>query len=187
MSQEEPDEALMLAYGAGDAGAFERLYSRHKGPLYRFVLRQTDGNHVDELFQDIWMKVINARQNYRHNAGFKTWLYRIARNRIIDHYRRTRIRAVTGDTPVESVADNSSHRPDAHADIMARHQLLLDALTTLPHEQREAFLLHEEAGLAVNEIADITGISYEAAKSRLRYAISKLRERIEAGPAGAAK
>jgi RNA polymerase sigma-70 factor (ECF subfamily) len=187
MSEEAPDEELMLAYGAGDAGAFEHLYRRHKGPLYRFVLHRTDSNHVDELFQDIWMKVINAREDYRHSAGFRTWLYRIARNRIIDHYRRSSIRAVNDNTPVEAIADNSSHSPDAHADIMNRHQLLLDALKKLPDEQREAFLLHEEAGLAVHEIAATTGISYEAAKSRLRYAVSKLRERVETGPAGAAR
>ena len=84
----ETDEALMLAYGSGDAGAFERLYARHKGPLYRYVLRSVKARgEAEELFQDIWMKVIEARARYQPKAKFTTWLYTVAHNRMVDHWR----------------------------------------------------------------------------------------------------
>lgn len=178
MKPDDSDENLMLAYGAGDAGAFELLYSRHKGPLYRFVLRQAGNTRADELFQDIWMNVIRARAGYRASANFRTWLYRIARNRVIDHYRRAHIRAISDALPVEDIEDSNTHRPDRHAEILDQHAHLLQAIGELPREQRETFLLREEAGLDIGEIADVTGTSHETAKSRLRYAMTKLRAKL---------
>ena len=81
----------MMSYGAGDADAFEILYQRYKTPLYRFVLRQCGQQTVDELFQDIWLKVIKSRFHYQVQASFKTWLYHLARNRIIDQYRKNNL------------------------------------------------------------------------------------------------
>ena len=84
------DEDLMLAYAAGDAAAFDALYARHKGGLYRYVLRQcTHAGVAEELFQDVWMNVLRARASYVPSARFATWLYRIAHNRLIDHWRAT--------------------------------------------------------------------------------------------------
>jgi RNA polymerase sigma-70 factor (ECF subfamily) len=82
------DEDLMLAYAAGDAAAFDALYLRHKGGVYRYLVRQCGSTATaDELFQDVWMKVIRARTSYAATAKFTTWLYRIAGNRLIDHWR----------------------------------------------------------------------------------------------------
>src|SRR3972149_3712187 len=86
---EAPDEQLMTAYRDGDAGAFEKLYLRHKGPLFRFVLRGVYQRSVaEELFQEIWMRVSEARERYAPEARFTTWLYTIAHNRLVDHWRR---------------------------------------------------------------------------------------------------
>jgi len=180
MDAEISDENLMLSYCNGEADAFEALYQRHKGPLYRFILRQSGQEFVEELFQDIWLKVINSRMSYQVKASFKTWLYHIARNRIIDHYRRQNIRPLDNDSdklPAISAAEQI--QPEKQLEASNQHDLLMVAVAELPHDQKEAFLLKEEAGLGIEEIASTTGVSYEAAKSRLRYAFKKLRDQLE--------
>ena len=169
----------MMNYGAGDAAAFDVLYQRYKAPLYRFVLRQSSQEAVDELFQDIWLKVINARHNYQVKASFKTWLYHLARNRVIDLYRRKSIRPVDNNTDeLETVANTSIAQPEKHLQTQSQHEALLEAISELPAEQKEAFLLREEAGLSVEQIAETCGTNSETAKSRLRYAMDKLRHKL---------
>ena len=180
MDDEISDENLMLSYCNGDADAFEVLYQRHKGPLYRFILRQCGQEFVEELFQDIWLKVINSRMGYQVKAAFKTWLYHIARNRIIDHYRRHSLRPVANNP--DSLSDINAaecKQPENQLEAGNQHELLMHAITELPRDQKEAFLLKEEAGLDIEQIAYTTGVSYEAAKSRLRYAYKKLRHQLE--------
>lgn len=180
MDEDISDENLMLSYCDGNADAFDALYQRHKGPLYRFVLRQCGQEYTDELFQDIWLKVINARLTYTVKATFKTWLYRIARNRIIDHYRRMTVRPVENNpAKVASTSDDETGRPENSLEQAARHERLMQAISALPHEQKEVFLLKEEAGLDIAQIAETTGAGFEATKSRLRYAIEKLRAQLE--------
>jgi len=83
-TDDDADETLMLRYRNGDAGAFGRLYARHKGSLYRYLLRQCGQPTVaEELFQDVWLKLIAARSGYAVQARFATWLYRIAHNRLV--------------------------------------------------------------------------------------------------------
>jgi RNA polymerase sigma-70 factor (ECF subfamily) len=176
------DESLMLAYAGGDAAAFDALYLRHKGPLYRFVLRSVKATgEAEEIFQDVWMRAIEARARYEPRAKFTTWLYTIAHNRLVDHWRSKGLKLVPlegdGDegTAIDPPAGPSAepHRRAEGRQAVAR---LLEALAALPAAQREAFLLHEENGMSVAEIAAVTGIPEETAKSRLRYAMNKLRE-----------
>jgi RNA polymerase sigma-70 factor (ECF subfamily) len=171
--QEVPDEQLMLAYGSGDTAAFETLYRRHRGRLYRFVVRSIKGRAVaEELFQEIWMRVIEARAAYAPKARFTTWLYTIAHNRMVDHWRRAGLALVSLDS--EDVAGGAPD-PARHAETRQALARFAAALEALPPAQREAFLLHEEAGLSLAEIAAATGANEEAVKSRLRYAIAKLK------------
>jgi RNA polymerase sigma-70 factor (ECF subfamily) len=180
MEDQISDEKLMLSYCNGDADAFEALYQRHKGPLFRFILRQCRQEFVDELFQDIWLKVINSRSRYQVKASFRTWLYRIARNRIIDHYRRQNLRPVDNHSEaLASLSEAANVQPDNLLDINNRHEALMHAVTQLPNDQKETFLLKEEAGLGIEEIANTTGVSFETAKSRLRYAYKKLKQQLE--------
>ena len=169
----------MLAYRDGDAGAFETLYARHRGALYRFVLRSLKGTSSDralaeELFQEAWIRVIEARGRYAPSARFTTWLYTIAHNLLVDHWRRKGLVLVELSDEHAS-PDNPARQVEAR-ESAAR---FLQALEALPPAQREAFLLHEEAGMSVAEIAAATGTNEEAAKSRLRYATAKLKAAID--------
>jgi RNA polymerase sigma-70 factor (ECF subfamily) len=176
------DEELMLAYAGGDARAFETLYGKHKGALYRYVLRsvKTSGE-AEELFHDVWLRAIEARARYTPQAKFTTWLYTIAHNRLVDHWRARGLTVVSLDAqenaPAEPVAPPSS---EPHLQLEARRtfERLAAAIAALPLAQREAFLLHQESGMTAAEIAQATGANEEAAKSRLRYAMTKLTEAI---------
>jgi RNA polymerase sigma-70 factor (ECF subfamily) len=173
------DEALMLAYRDGDAAAFEALYARHKGRLYRFILRSVPQRAAaEELFQEIWMRVIEARPRYTPKARFTTWLYTIAHHRMVDHWRAKGLALVSLDAeePPPAAAEADPLLQAQGNEALAR---FVQVLESLPPAQREAFLLREEAGLSLAEIAAATGAQEEAVKSRLRYAIAKLRAAID--------
>ena len=169
----------MLAYRDGDAAAFETLYARHKGALFRFVLRSVrERVRAEELYQEVWMRVIEARKRYQPQARFATWLYTIAHHRLIDHWRRHELRTLSlddEDTLAAEPTANPGLEPERLAQARQGLARLAQAIAGLPAAQREAFLLREEAGLSVSEIAAATGANEEAAKSRLRYAYSRLR------------
>jgi RNA polymerase sigma-70 factor (ECF subfamily) len=181
------DEALMLAYRDGEAAAFEALYARWRGPLYRYFLRQCGhAGQADELYQDVFMRVIGAAANYEPTARFATWLFRIAHNRLVDHWRKT------GREPVDPLASGEDgddgefdppapalDAPERRAEQKQLGAALLAALNELPEVQREAFLLAEEGGLTLEEIAAVAGVGRETIKSRLRYATAKLRTKLE--------
>jgi RNA polymerase sigma-70 factor (ECF subfamily) len=181
---EPSDEALMIAYRDGDAAAFTLLYARHRGGLYRYLLRQCGkAAAAEELFQDVWLNLIRARTRYVAEARFATYLYRIAHNRLIDHFRRATLRpAACEDDASETIAELPAERrsqPDARLQGKAAIERFMVLLNGLPEPQREAFVMHEEAGLSVEEIARATGVNTETAKSRLRYALTKLRRGLE--------
>ncbi len=163
----------MLAYRGGDGGAFDILYKRHRTRLFRFVLRSIPSRGVaEELYQEIWMRVIEARGSYAPKARFTTWLYTIAHNRMVDHWRRSGLSVVSLDDADPPVDTRDPARQAEGREALARFAAALEGL---PPAQREAFLLHEEADLSVAEIAVATGSNEEAAKSRLRYALAKLK------------
>ena len=181
MSEHVSDEELMMRYCDGDAGAFESLYTKHKGGIYRYLLRQTDSRVAAELHQEVWMNLVRHHKNYQPSARFSTYLYTIAHNRVIDHYRSNARRL-----PASYAKDIQETEPAAPTqyDPAARYQLsiqvkhVLAAIAALPEAQREAFLLREEGGLTLEEIATVTGSSRETVKSRLRYAVNKLRQTL---------
>jgi RNA polymerase sigma-70 factor (ECF subfamily) len=179
------DEELMERYRDGDAGAFDTLYGRHKGGVFRYLARQCASRGVaEELFQDVWMNLVRAREGYTVQAKFTTYLYRLAHNRLIDHYRSQSGKAAASfddvDGPViEDVAAARNHDPAVSADLRQQAQRMLQLIESLPAAQREAFLLQQESDMSIEEIAQATGVTRETAKSRLRYAIAKLREGMQ--------
>lgn len=180
MDRGKPDDgALMLRYRDGDAAAFEMLYRRHKDSVYRYLLRLSGHRDAaDDVFQDVWGKIIRARGRYRPTARFTTFLYRVAHNCFIDHVRRNKRYAQA----IEFVPDrhpDPGETPDILAERALAKRRLDAALAALPDEQRDVFLLRTEAGLDLEQIAKITETKRETVKSRLRYAMHKLRKSLE--------
>lgn len=180
----ETDAALMLRYRDGDVRAFEVLYERHKGALYRYLLRLCRHQETaNDLFQEVWSKVIASRERYEARAQFNTFLFRIAHNSAIDHFRRSgRQHAGRTDDVMEledRLAGAESERPEVQLSERQVRDSFEQALRQLPAEQRDVFVLYEETGLSLEEIGSITGVAMETAKSRLRYALNKLRAALQ--------
>ena len=193
------DDTLMRGFAAGSAAAFEQLYARHQAALYRFVRRvlgPAQAAQVDEVFQDTWLKLIQARERWSpQGAAFRTWLFTIAHHRAVDCLRKSgrEIGGMDdnsdGNAPWQPDGDAWQHWPppppagmasqavqaDELAFWRAAGQRLLDCLDGLPAAQKTVFLLHHEDGLALPELASALELGFETAKSRLRYAMGKLR------------
>jgi RNA polymerase sigma-70 factor (ECF subfamily) len=186
----DSDAALMLAYAAGDAAAFNALYEKHERPVFRFLRRSLGGDgerYADELHQEVWLAVVRNAAHYEPRARFTTWLYGIARTKLIDHWRARRpatsldeATAVDcddgdADTLLDRLPAEPAAQPEVQVLTRAQGAAFLRAVEQLPAEQREVFLLHAEGELTLAEIGALTGVGMETAKSRLRYALSKLR------------
>ncbi len=176
------DEALMLAWAAGEVHAFESLYARHRKRLFGFLLRQLrDTALAEEMFQDVWQRVISARAGWQADAAFSTWLFRIAHNRLNDHWRAARHRpAAPADADLRLAALEDGQTPEAELSEFEQRRRIQLAMEELPAEQREVLQLRLEQELSLEEIGQITGVGRETVKSRLRYAMDKLRAGLNA-------
>ena len=187
----EADESLMLHFAAGDMTAFDTLYARHEMGVWRYVLRSVREQALaDDLMQDVWFAVARQAPTYRPTARFTTWLFTMAHNRLVDHFRTAKQHLRLDDSGADSgngcgsaladtLAADSGFGPVRPLESRQQAAALIDAVEQLPEEQREAFLLQAEGGLRVEEIASTTGVSFETAKSRLRYARNHLRQRLK--------
>lgn len=180
------DEELMLRYREGDLHAFEELYDRHRVGLYRFIAwRSPRADWVDEIVQDSWVNLHHARSRYQPDATFRTYLYQIARNRLLDLLRQQQHvlaaelgTGTDGRDVFDTLADAAQEvaTPDAVLAEKQRNDGLHRALSQLPGEQKEALLLQQFSGMSLEEIAAVVAAPVETVKSRLRYAMRKLRE-----------
>lgn len=181
---EGDDAALMLRYRDGDVRAFEILYTRHKGSLYRYLQRMCRNKEAcNDLFQETWSKVIASRERYQVKAQFTTYLFHIAHNCAIDYFRRAERQHTARTDDVDELHDRlpgaDTDRPDTRLSEAQLQKAFEAALSQLPDEQRHVFVLREETGLTLEEIGQITGVTMETAKSRLRYALGKLRASLK--------
>jgi len=180
------DEQLITAYQEGDLEAFDLLYKRHKNALYRYFYRQVKSAAIaDELHQDVWMRIVKTSAVFNQQSLFSTWLFKIAHNRLIDFYRSNKHQNEAINETIDAEGNHSilteassSSQPDALLNEAQMAEMVLKAVDELPSEQRETFLLHEHSGLSLKEIANITQVSFESSKSRLRYAVKKLRGQL---------
>jgi RNA polymerase sigma factor (sigma-70 family) len=175
----------MQRFARGDGAAFEALYRRHEGRVFRYLLRNVRNEaSANDLMQEVWFAVARGADRYQPSAKFTTWLFTIAHHRMVDAIRASRP-TETLDVNADST-DEGARDPLPAADarlepmnvLQAQNEAsaLLHAVDQLPPEQRAAFLMQAEAELSVEEIAAATGTSFETAKSRLRYARAKLRQ-----------
>jgi RNA polymerase sigma-70 factor (ECF subfamily) len=187
--QDMSDEHLMQAYCQGDAPAFDALYARYEGPLFRFVRRvlgQALAAQADEVFQDCWLRIVNKRDSFSADAGkWKTWAYTIAHHLALDRLRTSgRELSVDNDDAqtgterlewLQASLNLSHHSAEDTAFWRAAGRQLLQCLEALPAVQRAVFLLHHEDGATLEELAQALELGFETVMSRLRYALQKLR------------
>jgi len=187
----DSDEFLMHAFAGGDAAAFTRLYDRHEKATWRFIRHRLGAQHesaADDVLQETWISVARAAPRYVPTARFTTWLFTVARNRVIDHQRAQANAMLSIDAPLagaegeddaerwaDRVAADAADGPLARIESRQQAEAFLDALAQLPDAQREAFVLQAEGGLSIDEVASATGVGAETAKTRLRYAKARLR------------
>jgi RNA polymerase sigma-70 factor (ECF subfamily) len=174
----QSDESLFRLFRRGDDRAFETLYQRYRQTLYLFLLRSVSTpSDADELYQDVWSRVITASKPFDGGA-FKAYLFRIARNLIIDRHRRSRLTLATelGEVtePVQPGKSIEAQLQDQECSERMKHHI-----SQLPIEQQEVFLLKEEAGLSLVQIAAMLDVGRETVKSRMRYALKQLRKLLE--------
>jgi RNA polymerase sigma-70 factor (ECF subfamily) len=182
------DEELLLTYRDGDATAFKTLFQRYRGPLFNFLLRRVrDRSRAEELYQDIWTKVIERCEEFRGDSKFSTWLYTIARNRCIDHSRRMKFRSYSSldapqrdsdQPPVERVANPGPSTEQLAAGATLKERIA-HAVEELPEDQKEVFLLRQLQGLGFKEIAEVVEVPVNTVKSRMRYALERLQHQLE--------
>ncbi len=181
------DELLLVAYRAGDLGAFETLLVRYRGPIFNFLLRSArDRGRAEELYQDVWLRVVERCEEFRGDAKFSTWLYTIARNLCIDHQRKMKFRGHASldapeprsGQPVGERVSGSGPSTEQLAGGGLVRERIARAVEGLPQEQREVFLLRQLQGLPFKEIAEVVGAPPNTVKSRMRYALERLQDAL---------
>ena len=184
------DERLLSEYREGDVGAFEVLLGRYRIPLFNVVLRSVrDRGRAEEIYQDVWMRVVERAEDFRGDAKFSTWLYAIARNQCIDHQRKMKFRShasldSTRAPDGASLGDRLADRAPSTERLAAARRMqerIAIAVQELPEEQREVFLLRQLQGMAFAEVAEVVGVSVPTAKSRMRYALERLKRALADG------
>ncbi|NNE18504.1 MAG: RNA polymerase sigma factor [Myxococcales bacterium] len=184
---EVSDEELLVAYREGDRMAFRTLFHRYRGPIFNFLLRRVrNRDRAEELYQDVWAKVIERCGEFRGDSKFSTWLYTIARNRVIDYSRRMKFRTYssldaprrdTGAPLVEQVANPGPSTEDL-AQGKTLKERIAEAVEELPEDQKEVFLMRQLQGLKFNEIAEVVDVPVNTVKSRMRYALDRLQHQL---------
>jgi RNA polymerase sigma-70 factor, ECF subfamily len=186
------DEDLMLAFRDGDAAAFEELVARHKRGLYNFLLRSVHNqSRAEELLQEVFLRVVRAKDRYQRTARFTTWIYTIARNLCVDESRRQKFRRTLpleakrrgrdgeGGMSILDVTASSEVATDAGSEAPTIRARLAEAIQNLPDEQREVFVMRQFAGLSFKQIGEAVGAPENTVKSRMRYALEKLRGELQ--------
>ena len=179
------DDLLMIRLQEGDNTAFDELVDLYQSPLIGFFIRNTrDVQLAEDLAQDTLIKLYQQSWDYLPVGRFRGWLFRIARNLLIDDIRRK-----TNDALVRAVKrprdadDDVLYRiageltsPEDMADQREVAKLVETGLALIPEEQRQTFTLHHYGGVSLPEIAQIMDVPLPTAKSRLRLAREKLAE-----------
>jgi RNA polymerase sigma-70 factor (ECF subfamily) len=176
----DSDEDLMLRYAAGEAAAFDALYGRYRVRLLRYLVRLVGQTAVaEELYQDTWSRVIDARARYAPSARFAAWLFRIAHHLAIDYLRKLHP-TVNADDVLVGFPGLPEDDPALALDQAEQLERLAGLVEALPTEQKAVLLMRAEGDLTLEEIAATVGTGRETIKSRLRYALARLREGLRA-------
>jgi RNA polymerase sigma-70 factor (ECF subfamily) len=190
MLSELADEELFQRFRQGERAAFETLLRRHRAPLFTFVLRvlaTNDRARAEDVVQDTFVRVIKNAHEWEQRAKFSTWLFTIARNLCLDAMRRDKHRRADSldqpaseeeSRPLAETLEGSHAGPERLAANARIRPVIQAAIEKLPAEQREVFVLREYSGVPFKEIAELTGVSENTVKSRMRYALDGLRKAL---------
>ena len=175
VNNELSDEALMTSYKGGSISAFECLYARHKAPLYRYFLRQIHSvEAAQDLYQECWARIIKSSGSYAVSAKWTTWVYRIAHNLCIDHFRGAKPHEPYDEGEQGDVSESAANTPEKAYQQSRLAEQLKVCMQRLPADQREVFLLTQETDMNLKMLSEVVGASYESVKTKLRYAKTKL-------------
>ena len=187
----QPDAELMIAFQQGDARAFEFLVARHQRGIYNFVLRSVrERGRAEELLQEVFLRVVRSKNRYQRTAQFSPWIYSIARHLCVDESRRARFRdhqsldaqrpGRDGDAggPMVARLPDQGVPTDEAAEAPTLRKRLSAAIDRLPDDQREVFVMRQVSGMSFREIGETLGVPENTVKSRMRYALEKLREQL---------
>jgi RNA polymerase sigma-70 factor (ECF subfamily) len=191
LEETRTDEQLMMAFRHGEAAAFAVLVSRHKRSLYNFLLRSVHNrSRAEEMLQEVFLRVVRAKDRYETSAKFTTWIFTIARNLCVDESRRQKFRRTV---PLEAKPRGGSD--DAGLSIMERtaapmvgldagseapkiRERISAAIEKLPDDQRQVFMMRQFGGLSFKQIGEAVDAPENTVKSRMRYALEKLRSEL---------
>jgi RNA polymerase sigma-70 factor (ECF subfamily) len=190
----EPDDfELMERFRLGDRSALEVLVARHHASLLRYFQVQSRSRETaEDLAQEVWIRVIRHRRNYRPEAKFQTYLFAIARNLWIDRYRSLKAAppTVSADrevgeegegTPLSTLLPSREPEPSEKASVHEEAERVRAALERLPPGLRDVFELGEVQGLKYQDVAEILDIPVGTVKSRMHAAVQRLREALQPG------
>jgi RNA polymerase sigma-70 factor (ECF subfamily) len=173
----DPDvelQALMARYQEGDFEAATTLVTRLSSPLHRFFLvKVVSRRHADDLLQETWMRIHQVRHTYRRGHPVLPWIYAIARNIRVDHYRRA-ARTEERERPLSAGQDV----PDPGAERGAKTPDWESLLATLPESQREVIAMLKVSGMSLEEVACATASSIGSVKQKVHRAYEKLRKTL---------
>jgi RNA polymerase sigma-70 factor (ECF subfamily) len=168
------DETLMLCVQEGDFGSFEELVARYEGGLYGFLRRYTGDSHLaEDLFQDCFLHVLERRDAFDPERGFRPWLYSIAANLARDAHRRRAVRSREAAEGGPGRPEGPSG-PDEEAEAREELGIVRRRIAELPEDARAMVLLHFQQGLRYREIADVLGVPVGTVKSRVHWAVERL-------------
>lgn len=186
MTEDTTLEDELCAWRRGDPDALERIVDRTRKPLYRFIFGMVNDPHTaEDVFQDVWLRAVKGLHRYQ-SRRLLSWLFRIARNRVIDLSRKrtpdlslqTPVGSGGNSAPLETFLPDPGYTPAHAASDRELGLRIRQALEKLPAEQREVFLLRMEAGLPFKTIAAIQSVSINTALGRMHYALQHLREAL---------
>jgi RNA polymerase sigma-70 factor, ECF subfamily len=183
------DAAVMLRVAAGDESAFNFLVEKHNRPVIHFLYRMVHNQAVaEELAQEVFLRVYRARDSYRAEARFTTWLYRIATNLAVNQARDTKHERSTQTVYLDAPDEETGTTPDvADDEPLVEERLMKDErmaairnhVMALPERQRMAVLMHKYQGMDYRQIGDVLKLSESATKSLLFRAYQTLREKLK--------
>ena len=181
-AHEVGDDLLAAAAAHGSEEALEQLYYRYRRPLYAYLNRMlnNDSMTADDMFQELWIKVINKIGSYQESGRFSAWLFRIARNQVLEHFRREKSRSKLGMTTEDGELPESAgiaHDPSSMVGAQELAERLEQVLSELPPEQREVFIMRQN-DLSFKQIAQLQKCPINTALGRMHNCLKFLRHKL---------